>query len=202
VGYLGGFGDAMGEQKDNLQEICDLLNLESRGVRVKATGSDSMGGELAGVYSFFRCEISIRNEVIPYWYVTWTTLLHEYGHHRQRLRWGISLAMFLVGIIGSWLYSILSPSWASNMGRIVVGVAIVVIAVSEMKWYFEPDAEGYMTRHTPPVFILLSRIEMVQIADSLKTREKAIPRTLRALREGMQEHHPDLLERATSHEAS
>ncbi len=184
--------NTMVEPESNLADAINLLQLEWRGVRIRIKEPPEIHRRSAGEYSFFSHEIALQKAIIPYWFVTLTTLLHEYGHHQQRF---LVYVIFLLSIIlGIGVYAVNSfipyahyvMLYGLTLGPLFVSVVILKI------FHFEQDADRHMIRIIPDVIILvLSQIEAIEIAGDIG--KESLQRTMMDLHREMRRFFPELL---------
>ena len=174
-----------------LGDVVELLNLD---IEVIVRKSGTMGKDLAGEYNFYSRVIFLRSEIIPYWFATLTTLLHEYGHHKHRRFILAFIALVAVSNLSSCLCSLVYPSLLTNTLIILTSMISVVTVVYLKVTYFEILADRFMIKHLPDTLLLLiSDLEFIEIAKGLETHKESVPKTLRELHKNLQKHYSHLL---------
>ena len=174
-----------------LAEFITLNDLEIDGVTIVFKKHTK---RVAGEYSFISHGISIREELKPYWFATFATVHHEYGHHQQRF---LIYAYFIAAIITSVGVYIYNNSQSYNpllylIVTIFCSIPIIVAVAILNVFHFEQDADRFMINRLPDTtFLFLSQIEIVEVAQAMG-RENLL-RSLMALHEYMQVHFLDWL---------
>jgi hypothetical protein len=164
--------------KDNLDDIIKLLDLESKGVSVVVKGFDAKKEKLIARYNPVTCRISVLKDIIPYWFVLFTTLLHEYGHHRQR-RWFV-VSFLLIGltcVLGIWVYSLFIP-YGFWVPFLIALLSVLTVERKAIHHVTELDADRYMAQHSPCIFRFLSQLETIEFIQSTGVEKKIIQKQL------------------------
>jgi len=177
-----------------MRELGDVVELLDLDIEVIVRKSGTMGKDLAGEYNLYSRVIFLRSEIIPYWFATLITLLHEYGHHKHRRVILAFIALVTLSNLSSCLYGLMYSSLLSNTLLILIGMISVVTVVYLKVRYFEILADKFMIKHIPDnLLLLISDLEFVEIAEGLETHKKSVPKTLRELHKNLQEYYPHLL---------
>ena len=158
--------DIISESQQSLENVINLFEMEIDGVSVRVRGPPDLKKDRAGDYSPFFRRITIRKEIAPFWYATLTTLLHEFGHHRQRfLMYTIVILSIMVTILTHHNYIL----YAFTIGPLLVTFILL------QKYHFEQDADNYMIQKIPDVIILLlSQLEVIAVANSLGSPKRSL----------------------------
>jgi len=172
-----------------LGDMIDLLGLELTGVKVVVKELGTMNRKRAGEYSFFSCQIALRREIIPYWFATLATLLHEYGHHRQRWVFRGLLILIILSALVPLIYMWAAPSLLSSIPITILGLVAALLK----PLYFEAGAERYARDRVPCIFISLSDLEFVEIVEKLQGGKGSPRHALAELYESMRKYNPQLL---------
>jgi len=171
------------EVQQSLQSIINLFELEIKGVTIQIREPPEIKGDHLGEYLYFFKIIKIREKIAPFWYATITTLLHEFGHHRQRFQvYLLIILSIILSIISSYNFILF----------VFVTVPFLVVFLLLQKFHFEQDADNYMVKKIPDIVIyLLSQLEVVEFADSLGS--DLLKRSLSKLGKIMTEYFPEFM---------
>ncbi len=176
-----------------MKNIINLFELKIKGVTIVVKAPPEIEDDRIGEYSSIFRKITIRKEITPFWFATLTTMLHEYGHHRQRFLMYVLIILSIVLSIGTFIVSLfilINDKYLLYV--LTLGPFFVIVTLLQI-FHFEQDADNYMIQKIPDVIILLlSQLEIIEVAESLGNRH--LKRSLAKLHKEMKLFSPDLLE--------
>ena len=88
----------------DLEQMIDILGLRETAVEVIVKRRPEMKKGYIGIYHVFSNEIDIRDEILPYWFATFSTLRHEFRHQQQRGYAQASLLFCVLVLMMSWAF--------------------------------------------------------------------------------------------------
>jgi len=182
--------------QSNLDYIKDLFGPDVIRILIK-----DMKKETFGRWCVFTNRIIINRGIGQYWSLLFTTLIHEYGHSKQRRLWGIVILFFMIMCMGGmWFYNTFMPSQsgilyllARSLSLLVFGAICWRVGISVHN-YTEQDADECGAGFVQGIILFLSLLEELEILHSHKKGKKVIPKYVGLLNKMMQEHTPELLD--------
>jgi len=170
---------------DYSSEIQILLGLDD----VKITVEDNLRRfrvlRVVGDYDIFTGVMTINKALVPYWFATFVTVLHESRHLQQRRIALLIYSTFVLITIGSILYNTFILITDYFLFSTIIPVVCIVGLIFAVL-LFEMDAYRYEKGHQTDIIFMMAALEFSLVADSLQSR--LVGRKLRALSQEMQKH--------------